>query len=143
VKHIIFSCWKDALVIVQAALSRNQISWLSRTGKKNDDSVQRFNQDSSVTAFLLDGERQNSGLDITSASVCHLLEPVINSGFEMQGRSRCPALVGFPSHARKCSYRKSGPNRTDERNDRILVSPLSIGQGHGLIKLSVTLRRIQ
>lgn len=64
VKHIIFSSWQDALAIVQAALTLNDIKWLSRSGKKNDNSVQRFNEDASITAFLLNGERENSGLTL-------------------------------------------------------------------------------
>jgi hypothetical protein len=52
------------LAIVQAALSLNNINWLSRSGKKNDNSVQRFNEDASITAFLLNGERENSGLTL-------------------------------------------------------------------------------
>jgi E3 ubiquitin-protein ligase SHPRH len=86
VKHIIFSSWKDALTIVETALRDNRIRYLCRTGKKNDDSAERFNQDPSIQVYLLHGEKENSGLTINSASVCHLLEPVINSGFEMQGR---------------------------------------------------------
>jgi E3 ubiquitin-protein ligase SHPRH len=102
VKHIIFSSWKDALTIVQAALSANDISWLSRTGAKNDTSVQRFNENPAITAFCLNGERENSGLTLTSASVCHLLEPVINSGFEMQGKLRTSRIAFSSFLTRAC-----------------------------------------
>lgn len=54
-KHIIFSSWKDALTIVEAALYANRISFLSRNGKKNDKAVQRFNEDSTIQVFLLHG----------------------------------------------------------------------------------------
>ncbi|KAJ9103372.1 hypothetical protein QFC19_004471 [Naganishia cerealis] len=87
VKHIIFSSWKDALSIVEAALNANNISWRSRTDKKDDKSVQEFTEDPDIHVFLLHGERENSGLTLTAASVCHLLEPVINSGFELQGKN--------------------------------------------------------
>lgn len=70
---------------MQAALKSNRITYLNRTGKKNDDSAERFNQEPEIQVYLLNGQLANAGLTLTAASVCHLLEPVINSGFEMQG----------------------------------------------------------
>ncbi|KAJ9095592.1 hypothetical protein QFC21_005463 [Naganishia friedmannii] len=92
VKHIIFSSWKDALTIVEAALNDNGISWRSRSAKKGDTSIQEFTEDPDILVFLLHGERENSGLTLTAASVCHLLEPVINSGFELQAIGRVDRL---------------------------------------------------
>jgi E3 ubiquitin-protein ligase SHPRH len=64
VKHIIFSSWKDALKIVEAALDANDISWRSRSAKKDDTSIQEFTEDPDILVFLLHGERENSGLTL-------------------------------------------------------------------------------
>ncbi|KAJ9114994.1 hypothetical protein QFC22_005322 [Naganishia vaughanmartiniae] len=64
VKHIIFSSWKDALRIVEAALNANGISWRGRSVKKDDTSIQEFTEDPDILVFLLHGERENSGLTL-------------------------------------------------------------------------------
>lgn len=81
---------------MQAALESNRITYLNRTGKKNDDSAERFNREPEIQVYLLNGQLANAGLTLTAASVCHLLEPVINSGFEMQGGFR-HKLNNFPN----------------------------------------------
>jgi SNF2 family DNA or RNA helicase len=95
-KHLVFSAWRDALVIVKAALDQNAIAWVDLDDrKKNGDPVRAFTDDPSITVFLMHGERSASGLTLTAASVVHLLEPLINSSFEAQAIGRVDRCVNY------------------------------------------------
>ncbi len=92
-KHVVFSAWKDALVIVKAALDENDIRWIDLDDqRKYSDPVKTFTEDPDISVFLLHGERSTSGLTLTAASVVHLLEPLINRSFEAQAIGRIDRL---------------------------------------------------
>lgn len=73
------------------------------SGRKTKDVVERFHNDETITVFLLHAERErcvlqsrlvkqrltcSSGLTLTSCSVVHLLEPVLQHSFELQAIGR-------------------------------------------------------
>ena len=104
----VFSAWASSLEIVQTALTANQIKWTTIGHKKAQKTAVKDFATNDCQVFLLHGERQVSGLTLwvvqvswrpvdcsqsystlgrTAAAVVHLLEPVMNQGYELQGRS--------------------------------------------------------
>lgn len=89
VKHIIFSAWREAFLILKAALDLNTFTWVDLDDKRKGSSpVETFSSDPDVSILLMSGERSVSGLDLTAASVVHLLEPLVNVSFEQQAGGR-------------------------------------------------------
>jgi E3 ubiquitin-protein ligase SHPRH len=93
VRHVVFSNWADSLSIVEAALTANNIKFVSfdRNTKRNDV-VQQFHADPSINVFLLHAERESAGLTLTSCGVVHLLEPVLHHSYELQAIGRVDRL---------------------------------------------------
>ncbi|KII84144.1 hypothetical protein PLICRDRAFT_179819 [Plicaturopsis crispa FD-325 SS-3] len=89
-KSIVFSAWADSLHIVEHALTHNGISCLriDQTKGKEKNAGKKFRTDPSIDVLLLHGERENAGLNVTSASRVFLLESVVHHGFEIQAIAR-------------------------------------------------------
>ncbi|KAL7424578.1 hypothetical protein Q5752_000262 [Cryptotrichosporon argae] len=85
VKHLLHYKVTDPTV-VERALHANNIKFVSlSTNGKVADAVEAFHADETISVFLLHAERESSGLTLTSCRVVHLLEPVLQHSFELQG----------------------------------------------------------
>ncbi|KAH7107566.1 SNF2 family N-terminal domain-containing protein [Auriculariales sp. MPI-PUGE-AT-0066] len=88
-KSIVFSAWADSLTIIEHALELNDISSLRvDSGRSKDNAARVFRTDPNLQVFLLHGERENAGLNVTCANRVFLVEPVVNHAFEVQAISR-------------------------------------------------------
>ncbi|EJD53059.1 hypothetical protein AURDEDRAFT_180640 [Auricularia subglabra TFB-10046 SS5] len=87
-KSIVFSAWADSLHIIEHALIHNNIPCLRvDAGKSKENAARKFRTDPHLLVFLLHGERENAGLNVTCAQRVFLVEPVVNHAFEVQGAS--------------------------------------------------------
>ncbi|PVF98205.1 hypothetical protein CPB86DRAFT_825898 [Serendipita vermifera] len=88
-KAIVFSTWVAGLSIIANALSQNEIEYISidSVGRKGN-SVRKFEEDPDIQVLLLHGERDVSGLNITCACRCIIIEPTVNHNFEVQAIAR-------------------------------------------------------
>ncbi|KZV84430.1 hypothetical protein EXIGLDRAFT_776552 [Exidia glandulosa HHB12029] len=88
-KSIVFSAWADSLHIIEHALITNGIPCLRvDAGKSRENAARKFRTDPHLLVFLLHGERENAGLNVTCAQRVFLVEPVVNHAFEVQAISR-------------------------------------------------------
>jgi len=92
--RLFFSAWADSLFIIEHALLNNNVSCLrvDSGNKAKQTAAHRFSVDPSLHVFLLHGERENVGLNLTCARRVFLVEPVVNHAFEVQAISRIDRL---------------------------------------------------
>ncbi|KAJ3497109.1 hypothetical protein NLG97_g2147 [Lecanicillium saksenae] len=92
VKCVIFSYWTRMLDIIQAALTENGARFRRIDGRSSLTdrmrALQCFNSDSTVTIMLASIGAVGEGVDLTSASVVHLIEPQWNPMAEAQAVDR-------------------------------------------------------
>ncbi|KAF2156784.1 hypothetical protein K461DRAFT_272867 [Myriangium duriaei CBS 260.36] len=84
-KTLIFSQYRDFLVVLSSALTTFGISHVPITQK---DSITRFREDASIEAFLLDAKSDSSGLNLVNATNVMLCEPLVNPAIELQAIAR-------------------------------------------------------
>ncbi|THH15865.1 hypothetical protein EW146_g4683 [Bondarzewia mesenterica] len=78
-KSIVFSAWADSLHIIEHALTMNDVPCLRiDQGRGKQNAAKRFRSDPDLLVLLLHGERENAGLNVTSASRVFLLESVVH-----------------------------------------------------------------
>ncbi|KAH9964865.1 SNF2 family N-terminal domain-containing protein [Russula dissimulans] len=124
-KSIVFSAWEDSLHIIEHALMNNGIPSLRiDSGKRKQDAATRFRNDPNILVFLLHGERQNAGLNVTCASRVFLLESVVHHSFEVQAIARIDRLGQLRPTEVYCYYAED----TVERN----ILDLAVRQGLSL-----------
>jgi len=87
VKVLIFSRWTIALTVLANGLERNGILHTSFE-KDKAKSVQKFKDDASICVFMLSAQKQSSGLTLTCATHCFLVEPLMNMALEAQAINR-------------------------------------------------------
>ncbi|KAF8512949.1 SNF2 family N-terminal domain-containing protein [Hysterangium stoloniferum] len=87
-KSVVFSAWSDSLAIIEQALTANGIASIKADQKGKQNAAQRFKTDPGIIVFLLHGERENAGLNLTCAKRVWLIEPTVNHSFEVQAISR-------------------------------------------------------
>ncbi|KAJ3207758.1 hypothetical protein HDU67_007260 [Dinochytrium kinnereticum] len=88
-KALIFSQWDQVLNILSAALQFNSIAFVRMEGgKKSKEAVRRFKEDPDIQVFMLHAKSQSSGLTLVNATHVFLVEPVLNSGLEVQAVGR-------------------------------------------------------
>ncbi|KAG8798985.1 hypothetical protein FRC16_006130 [Serendipita sp. 398] len=86
-KAIVFSAWASGLSIIADAFTRNDINFIQLDGRKAN-AVQTFETDPNIQVLLLHGERDVSGLNVTCACRCMIVEPTVNHSFEVQAIAR-------------------------------------------------------
>lgn len=79
----------DRLTVVAHELRENGIAGVKMSQKKAAD---RFQDDPEMKVMLLHGECGSSGLNLTAARRIILLEPTVNSAFEVQAIARLDRL---------------------------------------------------
>ncbi|TAQ85853.1 hypothetical protein B7494_g5812 [Chlorociboria aeruginascens] len=84
-KSIIYSQFKDYLVVLGRAFSRYRIGF-SSIDKQNG--IERFKKDPGVECFLLHARAHSSGLNLVNASHVFLCEPLLNTALELQAIAR-------------------------------------------------------
>ncbi|EPS43153.1 hypothetical protein H072_2920 [Dactylellina haptotyla CBS 200.50] len=84
-KSVVFSQWKEVLDVFQRALEGNGIGFSSLEEKKG---LNRFKTDEKVEVFLLHAKSQSAGLTLVTASNVFLVEPLVNTGLEVQAIAR-------------------------------------------------------
>ena len=89
-KVLIFSQFVEMLEIIRAELEKRQTPYLMITGKTGDRErlVDQFQNDESVTAFLLSLKAAGSGLNLTAATYVILYDPWWNPAVEAQAIDR-------------------------------------------------------
>ncbi|KAF8576626.1 hypothetical protein K439DRAFT_1366726 [Ramaria rubella] len=87
-KSVVFSAWSDSLTIIEQALISNKIQCIRVDQKGKQNAAQCFKTDPDLLVFLLHGERENAGLNLTCAKRVWLIEPTVNHSFEVQAISR-------------------------------------------------------
>lgn len=112
-KSIVFSAWADSLAIIEHALSSNGISCLQiKAGKGKRNTSSEFKNNPDIFVFLLHGERENAGLNLTEAKRVFCLEPVVNHAFETQAIARIDRMGQDSETEVYCYYSED----TVERN---------------------------
>ncbi|KAJ3118147.1 hypothetical protein HDU96_003676 [Phlyctochytrium bullatum] len=88
-KSLVFSQWDQVLEILAAAFRANNIGYVQMEGgKKAHDAVKRFREDDAVEVFMLHAKSQSAGLTLVQATHVFLVEPVLNTGLELQALGR-------------------------------------------------------
>ncbi|KAK6342296.1 hypothetical protein TWF718_007699 [Orbilia javanica] len=91
-KSVVFSCWTKMLDLVEVALRRNKIGFTrmegSLTTKERRERLRIFRSDPNCRVFLSTLGSGSTGLDLTTASEVHLLEPQFNPMLEEQALAR-------------------------------------------------------
>ncbi|ODV92919.1 hypothetical protein CANCADRAFT_1516 [Tortispora caseinolytica NRRL Y-17796] len=79
---VIFSQWSEFLSLLSRALTENQVTYAFL------EDADKFTQNSTITCFLLNAQKQSSGLNLVCAKYLILCEPFLNVAFELQAISR-------------------------------------------------------
>ena len=89
-KVLIFSQFVEMLEIIRAELEKRETAYLMITGKTGDRErlVDQFQNDESITAFLLSLKAAGSGLNLTAATYVILYDPWWNPAVEAQAIDR-------------------------------------------------------
>ncbi|KAI8848832.1 SNF2 family N-terminal domain-containing protein [Chytridium lagenaria] len=88
-KSLVFSQWEQVLYILSAALQANHIRFVRMEGgKRGSDAVQKFREDAGLEVFMLHAKNQSAGLTLVQATHVFMVEPVLNTGLEMQAIGR-------------------------------------------------------
>ncbi|KAG8931842.1 hypothetical protein FRC02_002077 [Tulasnella sp. 418] len=107
-KSIVFSAFSDSLSIIEHALRANGVTCISidydRGASKN--AAHEFRTNPGIQVFLLHGEKNNSGLNLTVAKRVMLVEPTVNSNFELQAIARVDRLGQKQQTEVFCYYAK-------------------------------------
>lgn len=96
VQIVIFSQWRDLLVILASAFDKAKITYVSAKGShvaaltsKLSDPVEAFKDQNNIkTCFLLNAQAQASGLTLINATHIFLCEPLVNTPTELQAINR-------------------------------------------------------
>ncbi|KAF3903376.1 hypothetical protein ABW20_dc0104395 [Dactylellina cionopaga] len=84
-KSVVFSQWKEVLDVFQRALDGNGIGFSSLEEKRG---LNRFKSDEKIEVFLLHAKSQSAGLTLVAGSNVFLVEPLVNTGLEVQAIAR-------------------------------------------------------
>ncbi|KAH8174177.1 zinc finger, c3HC4 type (RING finger) domain-containing protein [Sarocladium implicatum] len=84
-KTIMFSQYKDFLVVLRTALTRYRIGFASID---DANGITTFTTDPSVEVFLLHARAHSSGLNLVNANHVFLCEPLLNTALELQAIAR-------------------------------------------------------
>lgn len=88
-KSVVFSTWKAGLSIISDAFQRNGIKYIRiDTVGKTANPIRDFETDPRMQVLLLHGEKDVSGLNVTCACRCMIVEPTVNHSFEIQAIAR-------------------------------------------------------
>eukprot|EP00884_Botryococcus_braunii_P013532 jgi/Botrbrau1/2217/Bobra.101_2s0046.1 len=90
-KHLVFSQWPEALMLVGKALDVQQPRMLvvrMAGGTRNREALRKFQEDPDVRIMLLGLRSHNSGLTLVRANHVHLLDPCLEPAFEQQAIAR-------------------------------------------------------
>ncbi|KAF8247360.1 hypothetical protein K440DRAFT_601314 [Wilcoxina mikolae CBS 423.85] len=91
-KHVVFSVWTRMLDLVAHALTKAKISFCRLDGSmsrlRRSETMQQFRQDPSKVVFLISLMAGGVGINLTSASRVHVLEPHWNPMVEQQAVER-------------------------------------------------------
>lgn len=97
VKVLVFSQWEQVLEILGKGLTENGIKYVkleglyANRGKTKGEAVTQFREDPECAVFMLNAKSQSQGLTLVAATHVFLVEPVINTALELQGR--CHVLL--------------------------------------------------
>ena len=87
-RGIVFSQWEDMLDVVATALSKNQVTYIRpRSGRRFGDDIKRFKV-GDYPVLLMNVKNGAEGLTIVEANHVYMLEPLLNSGLDVQAISR-------------------------------------------------------
>jgi E3 ubiquitin-protein ligase SHPRH len=117
VKVLVFSQYHRMLEMVGHALAQNNITslHLSGTPLQRAKQIDRFQSDSSCTAFLMSLRNDNSGLTLVSATAVFLMEPSLNPSIEAQAVNRIHRIGQTrETHVFKFLMRRSVEQAIDE-----------------------------
>ena len=119
-KLLLFSEWKDMLLLLSKAFTLNQVNALLLLSRPTFSStLHRFHHDPSYSVLLLPMKGSNEGLNLTAASHVIFVEPSLSRAREEQGvgrvwrigqRSRC--------HVHRLVVERSVEERIHRRNER-------------------------
>lgn len=90
VKVLIFSQWEQVLELLTKSLDLNHISWIRMEHNHKmhkGKAVVEFQNNATLTAFLLNSKSQSSGLTLVAASHVFIVEPIL-SGLDQQAINR-------------------------------------------------------
>ncbi|ORX46136.1 hypothetical protein DM01DRAFT_1377862 [Hesseltinella vesiculosa] len=89
-KCLVFSQWRRVLDLIASGLDKNNIGYVNLVsgGKKTDEDVIKFRQDSNTNVMLMHGKSQSSGLTLVEAKTVFIVEPMLNESLEKQAISR-------------------------------------------------------
>lgn len=84
-KSVVFSQYRDFLDVLESAFR----AWKIGTSNiREKDGIEKFKNDPSIEAFLLDAKSDSSGLNLVNATYVFLCEPLINPAIELQAIAR-------------------------------------------------------
>ena len=87
-RGIVFSQWEDMLDVVATALSKNEVSYIRpRSGRRFGDDIKRY-KCGDCPVLLMNVKNGAEGLTIVEANHVYMLEPLLNSGLDLQAVSR-------------------------------------------------------
>ena len=87
-KGIVFSQWEDMLDVVATALSKNEVTHIRpRSGRRFGEDIKRFKV-GDCPVLLMNVKNGAEGLTIVEANHVYMLEPLLNSGLDVQAISR-------------------------------------------------------
>mmetsp|Transcript_14945 Transcript_14945/g.35149 ORF Transcript_14945/g.35149 Transcript_14945/m.35149 type:complete len:349 (+) Transcript_14945:460-1506(+) len=145
-KVLVFSQWQDVLRVVESALRTNGIGCVTLHGSraKSTNAITKFNQDSSIAAFLLDAKSASAGLTLVAATTVFFMEPLLNPAVELQaigrvhriGQTRTTQVVKY---IMTDTVEESVLRLSDERKSAIqdaLVKEEKAEQGLGLVDMA-------
>ncbi|KIJ47249.1 hypothetical protein M422DRAFT_249098 [Sphaerobolus stellatus SS14] len=120
-KSVVFSAWSDSLTIIEHALTANGITSIRVDQRGKQNAAQMFKTNPGIIVFLLHGERENAGLNLTCAKRVWLLEPTVNHAFEVQAIARVDRMGQTAATEVFCYYVK----------DTVEENILRMGAKHG------------
>ncbi|XP_065315282.1 E3 ubiquitin-protein ligase SHPRH-like [Gordionus sp. m RMFG-2023] len=89
VKSLIFSSWKEILIILEHALDNNELKHTHLFTKKDfETNLARFKESNDTNILLIPFNHGAKGLNITEATHVFLMEPVLNQSIEAQAVNR-------------------------------------------------------
>ena len=87
-RGIVFSQWEDMLDVVATALSKNEVTYIRpRSGRRFGDDIKRY-KGGDYPVLLMNVKNGAEGLTIVEANHVYMLEPLLNSGLDVQAISR-------------------------------------------------------